>query len=87
MKAVEAAAKSGNVDTALIALRDKLAKAVDDAEPNMLPQVAGQYRSVLEQIAARGPKATGGAVGELAARAAKRQDRQSTAKAARTSAG
>lgn len=38
----------------LIELRDLLAKAIRSAEPNMLPQLAGQYRACLADLAALG---------------------------------
>jgi hypothetical protein len=35
---------------ALVALRDTLARAMDDADLNMLPQIAGQYRATLADL-------------------------------------
>jgi hypothetical protein len=40
----------------LTRLRDQLAAAIDIAEPNMLPQLAGQYRATLAEIAALPPE-------------------------------
>lgn len=39
---------------ALVTLRDTLAAAMDNAEPNMLPQIAGQYRATLADLDALG---------------------------------
>jgi len=36
-------------------LRDQLARAIEDAEPNMLPQLAGQYRATLADLSALPP--------------------------------
>jgi len=44
------AARSEDVRTALVALRDSLAAAMDSCEPNMLPQLAGQYRATLKDL-------------------------------------
>ena len=46
------AARVGDQRVALLALRDTLAAAMDSCEPNMLPQIAGQYRATLADIAA-----------------------------------
>jgi hypothetical protein len=45
------AARSEDPRVALVALRDTLAAAVDGARPDMLPQIAGQYRAVLKDLA------------------------------------
>ena len=45
------AAQSGDARAALVALRDTLAAAMDEARPDMLPQLAGQYRSVVKDLA------------------------------------
>ena len=36
----------------LIALRDRLERSMDESPPQMLPQIAGQYRATLADIAA-----------------------------------
>lgn len=60
-------------------LRDQLAAAIECAEPNMLPQIAGQYRATLADIAALPPVVEKVAVkDELKAR---RQNRVAAAKA------
>ena len=45
------AARSGDPRVALVELRDTLAAAMDGARPDMLPQLAGQYRAVLRDLA------------------------------------
>lgn len=46
------AAQSGDARRALVALRDGLAKAFDDADVNLKPQISGQLRAVLADLAA-----------------------------------
>ena len=45
------AAVTGSTREALEALRNTLAAAIDTCSMNMLPQIAGQYRNVLSDIA------------------------------------
>ena len=45
------AARADDQRVALVALRDTLAAAMDDADANMLPQLAGQYRATLKDLA------------------------------------
>jgi hypothetical protein len=58
---VHAAAQTGNRRQALIAVRDSLARAMDDAVPAVLAQLSGQLVRVLaeiDQIAAGGEAST-----------------------------
>lgn len=70
---------------ALIATRDKLAVAIDEASPNMLPQIVGQFRGVLSELAelepAGGAKETG-----LSDFEKRLRERESGAKASRRAA-
>ena len=50
-----AAAKSGDRRQALELLRDTLASALDECEPQMAAQIAGQYRACLADLAALAP--------------------------------
>ncbi len=45
------AAQTNDRRAALIALRDSLAAAMDGAEPNVMAQIAGQYRATLKELA------------------------------------
>ena len=45
------AAQTDDRRKALIALRDSLAAAMDGAEPNVMAQIAGQYRATLKELA------------------------------------
>ena len=47
-----AAARSGDRRAALVVARDTIARAMDECDPNMLPQLAGQYRATLAELAA-----------------------------------
>lgn len=47
-----AAAQSGDRRAALVALRDTLARSMDECDPNMHAQIAGQYRATLAELAA-----------------------------------
>jgi hypothetical protein len=48
---VLAAAQSDDVRRALVALRDGLASSFDQADVNMRPQISGQLRAVLADLA------------------------------------
>jgi hypothetical protein len=50
-KSVAAEARSGDQRRALVAMRDKLATAMDEASTEMLPQVSGRLQAVLVAIA------------------------------------
>jgi hypothetical protein len=45
------AAQTNDRRAALVALRDSLAAAMDGAEPNVMAQIAGQYRATLKELA------------------------------------
>lgn len=80
---VAKAAATNDVKKALVALRDRLAVAIDDASENMLPQIAGQYRNVLSDIADLEAAERGPARGVTPSHAKfgqRRQNRQSAAK-------
>ena len=47
-----AAAQSGDRRAALVALRDTLARSMDECDANMHAQIAGQYRATLAELAA-----------------------------------
>lgn len=68
-----AAAKSGDRATALTALRDKLAAAIDAAQPNELAQLSRQMSAVLAELEQVATPTGGSKSDELRARrAAKR---------------
>jgi len=63
--------------TRLEALRDRLEIAMDDAGPQMLPQIAGQYRATLadlDEIDSQSPQA--GMQDDLKAQRDARRERQ-----------
>lgn len=72
------AARSNDRRRALEQLRDTLAAALDGAEPNVQAQLAAQYRAALSELAGLPDTGRVNKRDELAAR---RQDRQSAAKA------
>lgn len=64
----------------LEALRDRLEAAIEVSDPNMLPQLAGQYRATLDDIAkldAQAPQA--GIQDDLRKRREQRRAKQRTA--------
>lgn len=51
---IHSAATSGDRRRTLEEIRDRLALAMDLAEPNMLPQLSGQLRTTLAELADMG---------------------------------
>lgn len=70
------AAQSGDRRKALEVLRDTLARTMDECDPNMHAQVAGQYRAALADLAALADPAVKPKKDELAE---KRRARRSSA--------
>lgn len=62
------AARTGDRRVALERLRDTLAAALDDCEPQMAAQIAGQYRQTLADLDALTPVAKTSKFDELAAK-------------------
>jgi hypothetical protein len=65
---VLAAAQSDDARRALVALRDGLAKAFDAADVNLKPQISGQLRAVLADLAALPAEKKATPVDEIRAR-------------------
>jgi len=78
------AVETGKLADQLKALALKLAAAMDDAEPTMVPQIAGQLRSTLVALDGLAPPEGKSASDELTER---RQARRAAAKAAAFAAG
>lgn len=62
---VATAAASGDQRAALEALRDKLAADMEQAEPAVVAQIAGQLRATLKDLAALPPVAGGSKLDEV----------------------
>lgn len=50
MSEIETAAASGDRRATLVAMRDKLARDMDEAPPAVVAQIAGRLAAVLEEI-------------------------------------
>ena len=70
---VEAAAQSGDQRRALEALRDRLARDLDLAPPQVSAQLAAQLRATLAELAALPAQETKSVVDDIAARRAARR--------------
>lgn len=70
---VEAAAASGDQRVALEALRDRLARDLDVAPPQVSAQLAAQLRATLAELAALPAPETKSVVDDIAARRAARR--------------
>lgn len=78
-----AAAQSGDRRAALVALRDTLARSMDECDANMHAQLAGQYRATLAELAALPAAEVVSKRDELRARRdARAQDRRPAARKA-----
>ena len=66
------AAQTGDRTTALVALRDHLAAAIDDAEPRELAALARQFQAVVAELDQLLTPAEGSITDELRARRAAR---------------
>lgn len=66
------AARSNDRRAALVALRDTLARTLDECESNMVAQTAGQYRACLAELASL-PAVRESTMDSLAAARAKRR--------------
>lgn len=75
------AARSGDHRRALEQLRDSLAVALDQAEPQVAAQIAGQYRNVLADLAALDKGKATGVQDELKERRRQRRTQQRKAAA------
>lgn len=71
MSLVDACA-SGDHRAALEALRDQLAVAMEMADPNVVPQIAGRLQAVLSELAGL-PASKGSELDDLLARRAARR--------------
>lgn len=79
------AAKSDDYRRTLVALRDGLATAFDTADPNLRPQISGQLRAVLADLATLPAEKKATPTDEIRARREAR--RQSTAASDAVAAG
>lgn len=70
---VESAAQSGDQRLALEALRDRLARDLDMAPPQVSAQLAAQLRATLAELAALPAQETKSVVDDIAARRAARR--------------
>lgn len=81
------AARSGDQRQALEQLRDTLARALDECDPNMYAQTAGQYRATLDALAKLPSAEKVAKRDELAKRRAERSANRVAAPPAGASAG